>query len=367
MIFDTFCQADGSTTRKYGGTGLGLSISRRLVNLMGGDMWVRSHFGKGSDFFFTMVVKCDKFTPEQLTERMRPYKGRRVLFLDTLHDQTGVTDMLVLLGLTPIVLHSIREALDQSSSFSRIDAIVTDSLVVVAQLRNVEQLRYIPINLVTPSVLSLNLTYCLDYGISSYINTPLGLEDLYYALLPSLESSAAAPSEGGNNSSYHILLAEDNLVNQKLACKILQNQGHKVDVVDNGEQAVQATEQCKYDVILMDVSMPVMGGIEATMAIRDREDSQNLEHIPIVALTAHAMLGDKEKCLQAGMNAYVSKPIRRVELVSTLNQILSQKSEPPSNDSGEQNNNATNLLSRPHDAPSKENFDKNPSAHTDTV
>ena len=126
MIFDTFCQADGSTTRKYGGTGLGLSISRRLVNLMGGDMWVRSHFGKGSDFFFTMVVKCDKFTPEQLTERMRPYKGRRVLFLDTLHDQTGVTDMLVLLGLTPIVLHSIREALDQSSSFSRIDAIVTD-------------------------------------------------------------------------------------------------------------------------------------------------------------------------------------------------------------------------------------------------
>lgn len=103
------------------------------------------------------------------------------------------------------------------------------------------------------------------------------------------------------------------------------------------------------------------------MAIRDREDSQNLEHIPIVALTAHAMLGDKEKCLQAGMNAYVSKPIRRVELVSTLNQILSQKSEPPSNDSGEQNNNATNLLSHPHDAPSKENFDKNPSAHTDTV
>ena len=153
----------------------------------------------------------------------------------------------------------------------------------------------------------------------------MSLEDLYYALLPSLESSAAIPSEGNTDVTYHILLAEDNLVNQKLACKILQNQGHKVDVVDNGEQAVEATQRCRYDVILMDVSMPVMGGIEATMAIREREQSLNLEPIPIVALTAHAMLGDKEKCLQAGMNAYVSKPIRRVELVSTLNQLLSQK------------------------------------------
>ncbi|KAI3618449.1 hypothetical protein CBS9595_002812 [Malassezia furfur] len=326
MIFDTFCQADGSTTRKYGGTGLGLSISRRLVNLMGGDMWVRSQFGKGSDFFFTMVAKKDKFTKEQLAERMRPYFGRNVFFLDTVHDTTGVSSMLVQLGLRPIVSHTIDEALAHSQSIARVDAIVTDSLSVVAQLRASEQLRYIPINLVTPEVLSLNLTFCLDYGISSYINTPLSLEDLYYALLPSLESSAAAPSEGNNEVSYEILLAEDNLVNQKLACKILQNQGHHVDVVDNGELAVLAVQKHRYDVILMDVSMPVMGGIEATMAIRDYEDSSNLPHIPIVALTAHAMLGDKEKCLQAGMNAYVSKPIRRVELVSTLTSLLTPKS-----------------------------------------
>ena len=326
MIFDTFCQADGSTTRKYGGTGLGLSISRRLVNLMGGEMWVRSHFGKGSDFFFTIVAKKDKFSKEQLADRMRPYVGRNVFFLDTVHDQTGVSDMLVQLGLRPLVFHTIDEALARSQSISRVDAIVTDSLTVVSQLRASEQLRYIPINLVTPQVLSLNLTFCLDYGISSYINTPLSLEDLYYALLPSLESSAATPSEGNNEVSYDILLAEDNLVNKKLACKILQNQGHHVDVVDNGELAVLAVQKHRYDVILMDVSMPVMGGIEATMAIRDYEDSTGLPHIPIVALTAHAMLGDKEKCLQAGMNAYVSKPIRRVELVSTLTSLLSHKS-----------------------------------------
>lgn len=326
MIFDTFCQADGSTTRKYGGTGLGLSISRRLVNLMGGDMWVRSHFGKGSDFFFTMLVKRDKFSKEQLFDRMRPYLGRHVFFLDTVRDESGVAQMLSRLGLRPILFHTIDEALARSQSTSRIDAIVTDSLAVVSQLRASEQLRYIPINLVTPHVLSLNLTFCLDYGISSYINTPLSLEDLYYALLPSLESSAATPNEGNNEISYDILLAEDNLVNQKLACKILQNQGHHVDVVDNGELAVFAVQKHRYDVILMDVSMPVMGGIEATMAIRDYEDSAGLGRIPIIALTAHAMLGDKEKCLQAGMNAYVSKPIRRVELVSTLTSLLSHKS-----------------------------------------
>jgi osomolarity two-component system sensor histidine kinase NIK1 len=125
--------------------------------------------------------------------------------------------------------------------------------------------------------------------------------------------------------TYDILLAEDNVVNQKLACKILTNQGHKVDVVDNGHLAVMAVKKRQYDVILMDVSMPVMGGIEATMAIREFEKTLGDEQVPIVALTAHAMLGDKEKCLQAGMSAYVSKPIRRVELISTLHSLLSQK------------------------------------------
>ena len=134
MIFDTFCQADGSTTRKYGGTGLGLSISRRLVNLMGGDMWVRSHLGKGSDFFFTMVVRRDKFTTEQLNERMHPYKGRKVLFLDTKGEGADVTRMIDQLGLKPIVFHTLNETMQHSSSFNRIDAIVTDVLYVVSHL-----------------------------------------------------------------------------------------------------------------------------------------------------------------------------------------------------------------------------------------
>ncbi len=325
VIFDTFCQADGSTTRKYGGTGLGLSISRRLVNLMGGDLWVRSNYGKGSDFFFTMVVKLDKISPDQVKEKIRPYAGRNIFYLDTLHDRTGVQAMIEDLGLKPFTVHSVDEASHRKRGMPRIDAIIADSLAVVEDLRNVEHLRYIPINLVSPAQLTLNLTYCLDHGISSYINTPTSTADLYYALLPSLESSAATPTEGSNEVTYDILLAEDNVVNQKLACKILTNQGHKVDVVDNGHLAVMAVKKRQYDVILMDVSMPVMGGIEATMAIREFEKTLGDEQVPIVALTAHAMLGDKEKCLQAGMSAYVSKPIRRVELISTLHSLLSQK------------------------------------------
>ncbi len=312
VIFDTFCQADGSTTRKYGGTGLGLSISRRLVNLMGGDLWVRSNYGQGSDFFFTMLVKIDQLGKEQVSEKIRPYNGRNIFYLDTMHDTTGVQEMLEELGLKPFTVHTVDEAVAKKRSMPRIDAIIADSLSVVQDLRTVEHLRYIPINLVTPDTLTLNLTYCLDHGISSYINTPSTLADLYYALLPSLESSAAVPSEGNNEITYEILLAEDNVVNQRLACKILQNQGHKVDVVDNGQLAVMAVKKKQYDVILMDVSMPVMGGIEATMAIREFEESISDERVPIVALTAHAMLGDKEKCLKAGMSAYVSKPIRRV-------------------------------------------------------
>ncbi|KAK0548889.1 histidine kinase osmosensor [Tilletia horrida] len=325
VIFDTFCQADGSTTRKYGGTGLGLSISRRLVNLMGGDLWVRSHYGKGSDFFFTMLVKLDNITKDQVHEKMRPYQGRNIFYLNTLHDQTGVLGMLEELGVKPFTVHSVQEAAERKRGIPRIDAIVADSLTVIEDLRTVEHLRYIPINLVSPTTLTLNLTYCLDNGISSYINTPTTLADLYYALLPSLESSASAPTDSNHEIAYDILLAEDNVVNQKLARKILENQGHKVDIVDNGELAVMAVKKRQYDVVLMDVSMPVMGGIEATMAIRAFEASLGDERVPIVALTAHAMLGDKEKCLRAGMSAYVSKPIRRVELISTLHSLLANK------------------------------------------
>ncbi|PWN93695.1 putative nik-1 protein (Os-1p protein) [Acaromyces ingoldii] len=324
VIFDTFCQADGSTTRKYGGTGLGLSISRRLVNLMGGDLWVRSNYGHGSDFFFTMLVKLDSISSHQVRDKMRPYQGRTIFYLDTLNDQTGIRAKLEELGLKVTRVHSIAEAGQRRRTQGRIDAIVADSLSVVEDIRSLDHLRYIPINLVSPTELVLSLTQCLDFGISSYINTPTSLADLYYALLPSLESSASAPTEGTNEVVYDILLAEDNLVNQKLATKILQNQGHRVEVVDNGELALQRIRERTYDVVLMDVSMPIMGGIEATRLIRQFEATLEppASRVPIIALTAHAMLGDKERCIAAGMDGYCSKPLKSRDLLATMRQVI---------------------------------------------
>lgn len=326
LIFDTFSQADGSTTRKYGGTGLGLSISRRLVKLMGGDLWVRSDYGKGSEFFFTMVVRIDNLTHEQMLDKMRPYIDRNIFFLDTLFDQTGIVDKLRQLKLNPIHCHTVEEALmlTRQHRLPRIDSIIVDSIDAVGDVRLVETLHYIPINLITPYEITLSLTFCLDHGIASYITTPASAVDIMYTMLPLLESAASVPSEGTTDVTYDILLAEDNQVNQKLAVKMLSNQGHRIDVVPNGAEAVDAVKQKAYDVILMDVSMPIMGGIEATMAIREWEKDEGIEEtaVPIIALTAHAMLGDKERCLKAGMNAYVSKPIRRAELITTLHNLL---------------------------------------------
>ncbi|PWN21694.1 hypothetical protein BCV69DRAFT_152360 [Microstroma glucosiphilum] len=320
VIFDTFCQADGSTTRKYGGTGLGLSISRRLVNLMGGDLWVRSNFGHGSDFFFTMVVKIDDLGKDQVLDKMQTFAGRNIFYLDTLRDSTGVEKMLIELGLQPFTVHSIEEAFQKSKAMPRIDAIIADSLTVVEDLRTVEHLRYIPINLVSPSMLTLNLTYCLDHGISSYINTPTTPADLSYALWASLESSAAIISEGNKEEVYDILLCEDNRVNIVIARRMLEREGHKVQTVSDGKQAVEAVMARRYDVVLMDVSMPVMSGIEATKSIRIFEEETKAGRTPIIALTAHAMKGDKERCLASGMDDYCSKPLRKLDLLTAIRQ-----------------------------------------------
>lgn len=322
VIFDTFCQADGSTTRKYGGTGLGLSISRRLVNLMGGDLWVRSNYGQGSDFFFTMVVKIDQISRDHIAEKLRSFTGRNIFYLDTLRDQTGIEEMLIMLGLRPITVHSVEEAAEKAkATVMRIDAIMADTLSVVEELRTIEYLRYIPINLVSPTMLTLNLTYCLDHGVSSYINTPTTMADLHYALLPSLESSAATPPEGNASERYDILLCEDNRVNIVIARRMLEREGHKVSTVSDGKQAVDAVTTGKFDVVLMDVSMPVMSGIEATKCIRGFEETMGAPRTPIIALTAHAMKGDKERCLASGMDDYCSKPLRKLDLLTAIRQV----------------------------------------------
>ncbi|CEG78979.1 Putative Podospora anserina S mat genomic DNA chromosome 1, supercontig 1 [Rhizopus microsporus] len=236
VIFDTFCQADGSTTREYGGTGLGLSISKHLVQLMGGDLWVESKYGRGSEFFFTVNLLRFNVDEREVVDKVRRFKNRRILFVDSMNDHSGVMDKITM-----------------------------------------------------------------------------------------LESHVALPSDASKTVPLEVLLAEDNDVNQKLAVRILEKFGHHVTVVANGKLAVEAYENQYFDLILMDVQMPVMGGFEATQKIREIEKASNTNrHIPIIALTAHAMIGDREKCLEAGMDEYVTKPLRFPELIAAIKKFAPQ-------------------------------------------
>ncbi|KAH6853769.1 hypothetical protein B0I37DRAFT_15141 [Chaetomium sp. MPI-CAGE-AT-0009] len=321
LIFDTFQQADGSMTRKFGGTGLGLSISKRLVNLMGGDVWVKSEYGKGSKFYFTCIVRLANEEIAFISKQLSPYRGHQVLFIDKGRTGHGadIAKMLRGLGLLPTVVDSENnKVLEQmrGQGSAPYDVIIVDSIEDARTLRSVDDFKYLPIVLLAP-VVHVSLKSCLDLGITSYMTTPCKLIDLGNGMVPALENRAT-PSLADNTRSFDILLAEDNTVNQRLAVKILEKYHHVVTVVGNGKEAVEAVKRKKFDVILMDVQMPIMGGFEATGKIREYERSLGSQRTPIIALTAHAMMGDREKCIQAQMDEYLSKPLQQNHLIQTI-------------------------------------------------
>jgi osomolarity two-component system sensor histidine kinase NIK1 len=293
---------------------------------MGGDVWVTSEYGHGSTFHFTCVVKLADQSLNVIASQLLPYKNHRVLFIDkgeNANEAENVLKMLKKLDLEPLVVRNedhvpppeIQDPSGKESGHAY-DVIIVDSVNTARMLRTYDDFKYVPIVLVCPLV-CVSLKSALDLGISSYMTTPCQPIDLGNGMLPALEGRST-PITTDHSRSFDILLAEDNDVNQKLAVKILEKHNHNVSVVSNGQEAVDAVKQRRYDVILMDVQMPVMGGFEATGKIREYEKDSGLSRTPIIALTAHAMLGDREKCIQAQMDEYLSKPLKQNQMMQTI-------------------------------------------------
>ncbi|MBD3234424.1 MAG: response regulator [candidate division Zixibacteria bacterium] len=349
MIFESFTQADGSTTRKYGGTGLGTTISKQLVELMGGEMWIESPSnssetgGPGTTFHFRIEFETQQPTTEDSALNSCNMDGNRVMIVDD--NETNRRFLSVLLGnwgFTTTAVSQGDEALktlsesvvdEQPYNLVILDMLMPgmDGFTVARKIRSQPQYRDIRIMVLTSAGQRGDGEQCKEIGIEAYLTKPVKQKILRNALSKALSSGSANKSSENELITKHsltdgmprlnILLAEDNPVNQRLALKLLEKRGHSVTVVDDGEQAVRKYEMETFDLILMDVQMPNMDGLSATQAIRELENATN-KRIPIIAMTAHAMKGDREKCLDAGMDEYISKPITPRELFLTIEKYV---------------------------------------------
>ena len=339
VIFQAFSQADTSTSRKFGGSGLGLTISTRLVEMMGGRMWLESEPGQGSCFSFTMKARLAAATTP--TEKVEPHALHNLGVLvvdDNATNRLLLAKMLERWKMRPSQAANAAEALqglqEAKLAGSRFDLVIVDvqmpevdGFALVEQFGKQSDLGDFAVVMLTSAGQPGDAARCRELGIAAYLTKPVGQEELLLTILTVLEEREprmAAPHlvtrhtirERGRH--LRILLAEDNAVNQLLAVRVLEKHGYSVSLANNGKEALSALEREKFDVVLMDVQMPEMDGFEATAAIREREKATAAPHQIVIAMTAHAIAGDRERCLRAGMDGYVSKPFRIAELLKEI-------------------------------------------------
>ncbi len=336
VIFEAFRQADSSMSRRFGGTGLGLAISSHLVELMNGRMWLESESGKGSTFHFNALFSLQKDAP--ITPEPGPVTlhGLRVLVVDdNKTNRLILQEMLNNWRMNPTVIDSGLTALiemeravkaGKAYHMALLDGMMPgmDGFELAERIRRDPHLSQTTLFMLSSGGKYTNSTRCRELGIDYSLMKPVKQSELLDSIIEALSVAtgdeadvSTAPGKPDSIIHLHILLAEDGVVNQKVAVSLLEQRGHKVTVANNGREAIAALDKDSFDVVLMDIQMPTMDGYEASEIIRENEKTSG-SHIPIIAMTAHAMKGDRERCLEAGMDGYIAKPIRAKDLYETI-------------------------------------------------